>query len=283
MDNSVRETLVHICDQELDRVALQYSPSIDSEATFSFLVAKVFLYILALVKEKQPHYKKPQSDPQGQSGKYQLLGMAASHRIIDIYCNDLGAIASTGSQSHYVIDSHRVLPKQYFRGLICATFFLLKYFILSSSCTPEHKASSRNKVQMVHAKLRNSAAHQFAEPGRAATVIETLCRHDDASTSEISGDIEDRGVFSLAWSALISASEIRGQPSIRMDFFEKINPASPVLQSGYARNTRPGPKSGPKDGFETSDEDYSLPDSIWDIPFMEMLDFNADGLDDIAD
>ena len=50
---------------------------------------------------------------------------------------------------------------------------------------------------MVHAKLGEFASHTFAEHGRAATVIEVLCRHSESRFSGSSEEFDDRGAASL--------------------------------------------------------------------------------------
>jgi hypothetical protein len=273
MDGSVRETLVQMCDREMDNIPLRLSCSLDSYLTFSFVVGKLHVYTLALVKEGASSANKRRFDPHSRGATFQTLGMTAANRIIELYCKSLDSPA--GQNDKNLIDRYLALPKTFFRGVLFATFFLLKYFALNSSCPDQDKLSARNKVLMVHAKLRATAPHQFSESGRAATVIEVLCRHADNGNSDLGIEVEDRASASVAWGALILASKIRGRRSWTAQMLEHINPTSPShAENSQAPDTDFNPSSGLPDSG-APDENMSLPEDIWDQSFLDLLDFRA--------
>ncbi|EXJ69918.1 uncharacterized protein A1O5_06991 [Cladophialophora psammophila CBS 110553] len=279
---SVRETLVQMCEQDLNALTDRFNNYIDNHAAFNFHVAKLHLYTLALVREKQQSKQYDHLELGNHSVRCQQLGMAAAHRVIDIYCNDLEGAGAKRAPDSRLIGPHRALPKQFFVGVLLATFFLLRYFVLNPASDAEQIATSRNKVLMVHAKLRQFTSHQLAEPGRAATVIEVLSRHGDAQRADPSEDIEDRGVASIVWNALISAADIRGRRNLRTEWLEKINPSSPALRTDNRSSRSPdlNVQENPDLGFV--DLEYPLPDSVWDQSFLQMLDFTAYDFNDIG-
>lgn len=273
MDGPVRETLVQMCDREMDNIPLRLSSSLDSYLTFSFVVGKLHVYTLALVKEGASSAHKRRFDPHTRGATYQNLGMTAANRIIELYCN--GLETPLGQSDKSLINRYLALPKSFFRGVLFATFFLLKYFALNSSCPDEDKLSARNKVLMVHAKLRATAPHQFSESGRAATVIEVLCHHADNGNANIGIEVEDRASASVAWGALILASKIRGKRSWAANILENINPTSPPeAEDSQVPYTDFDPSSDPTAPAAT-DEEMSLPEDIWDQSFLDLLDFRA--------
>jgi len=285
MDSSVRDSLVQLCDQELDNIPNQFPGLLDTFLTFTFLIAKLHLYTLALVKESRRLADKRGVDPCSPSTRFQYLGMTAAHRAIDLYCDDLATGPLFEAVKDRLVNFHRSLPKNYFRGVLFATFFLLKYFALNSSCPEERRTTARNKILRVHAKLREFAPHQLAEPGRAATVIEVLCRQGDPFTTEVGSEVEDRATASVAWDALISAANIRGRHNnVRTDLLDKINPTSPTSRSSQNRSAVPNYLHDLNSAMlESAEENCLLPEEIWDQSFLDMLDFSAYNFSDNLD
>ncbi|KAJ9617231.1 hypothetical protein H2200_000952 [Cladophialophora chaetospira] len=271
-EGSMRETFVQLCEQELNGVIDRYRNSMDSRYTFYFHTTQLHLYTLAVIREKRQTEDTGYLEL-GRVTRYQKLGMLAAHRLIDIYCDDIKLPDAR------LIDVYRALPKPYFIGVLLATFYLLRYFVLNSTCDAEQKADCRDRVLKVHAKLREFASHRFAEPGRAAAVIEVLCRHGQMQESDANSSIDDRGVASISWSALIAASNLRGMRNLKSFWLEKINPSSPDLQSGHQQSTLPDVLGG-SHPIEPFEHGFPLfPESSWDQSFLQMLDFSAYDID----
>jgi hypothetical protein len=265
-----------MCEQELTSVNDRYRGTADAYFALHLDTTRLHLYTLALLNMKSRLGRTVHPDTKGHVTGYQQLGMLAAHRLIDIYCDGIS------SSDTRLIDVYRALPKQVFVGVLLATFFLLRYFVLNPACQGEQKAESRNKVLMVHAKLKEFTSHRFAEPGRAAAVIEVLCRHGEAQISDTSEEIDDRGVASISWSALIAASNIRGKVNLKTTWLQKINPSSPDLRSDQQQSTTPEAASQGHSNLESFEQDYPIPENIWDQSFLQMLDFSAYDLDSSA-
>ncbi len=272
----VRETLVQMCEQELDSLVERYRGAVDGLSALYFHTTQLHLYALASLGHTKSSRETEYLGEQNQATRYQKLGTTAAHRFIDIYCNEVR------SPDNRLIDVYRALPKQYFIGLLLATFMLLRYVVLNPACEAEQKTASRNKVLMVHAKLQEFTSHQFAEPGRAAAVIEVLCRHGEARSSDANEDIDDRGVASISWSALIAAANLRGKRSLKTIWLEKINPASQDLRADQRQSTPIDVASGVNTETEPTENEYPIPDNIWDQSFLQMLDFSAYDLDETS-
>ncbi|EXJ60703.1 hypothetical protein A1O7_04856 [Cladophialophora yegresii CBS 114405] len=205
----VYETLVQMCEQELNSVADRYRSSMDAYLTLHLQTTQLHLYTLAILRMKSGLGKTGQPDTRDHVSRYQKLGMLAAHRVIDTYCDNIRFPDTR------LIDVHRALPNQTLVSVLHATFFLLRYFVLNLACEGDIKAESTSKVLMVHAKLKEHTSHQFAEPGRAAAVIEVLWRHGEEQVSDTSEDIDDRGDASLSWSALIAAANLRRKRNLK--------------------------------------------------------------------
>lgn len=277
MEGSVRETLVQMCDRELEHIPLSLSGNLDSHLAFSFFVAKLHVYTLALLKEVRGAKNKRRFDPYSRGATFRGLGMTAANRVVDIYCNSLDASA-TKPESH-LINSFLAMPKAYFRGVLLATFFLLKYFALNTGCIEEDRSNARNKISMVYAKLKEIAPHPFSEHGRAATVIELLCRHGDTTSTDPWIDVEDHAGASVTWSALILSGKIGGRGWKRA-ILEKTMPISPPLGDEISEAAQGSDFTPDSEmlGSALSHESGSLSEDIWDQPFLDLLDFNPDEL-----
>ena len=265
----VRETIVQMCEQDLNSVARQYRSSMDNYFALILYTAQLHLYVLALLKQKQRPGHNIIPLHSVQTNRYQQLGMRAAYTLIDTFC-EIG-----NASDNCLIDACRALPKQFFIGLLLATFFLLRYYVLSPMCEDDQRTSSRNKVLKVHAKLKDFSSHQFTEPGRAAAVIEVLCRHGAIEGLDTGEDIDDRGVASISWSALVAAANLRGKRSLRTVWLENINPSSPGLHSDWQHSTSHGHDREHTSSLESFDFDYPLPDNIWEQSFLQMLDLSA--------
>ena len=262
-----------MCEQELDGLVERYRSSTDTLFALHFHTTQLHLYALALLGEKHQPRQTEYLEAGSQAIRYQKLGMAAAHRLIDIYCDEIR------SPDSRLINVYRALPKRYFVGLLLAAFVLLRYVVLNPACEAEQKTASRNKVLMVHAKLQEFTSNQFAEPGRAAAVIEVLCRHGEARSSDDTEYIDDRGVASISWSALIAAANLRGKRSLKTVWLEKIKPTSPNLLADQQQSTPAEVGSGENASLEAFAEEDPIPDDIWDQSFLQMLDFSAYDLD----
>jgi hypothetical protein len=266
---SVREILVQSCEQQLNSVADQYRGSWDALFALYFHTAQLHLYILALLGEKQQHADMRHFES-GRSIQYQELGMAVAHRLIDIYCDDIKL------SDPRLVDPYRALPKHFFIGVLLASFYLFKYFLLDPACSAEQKAVCRSKVLKLHTTLRDFTSHEFSEPGRAAAVIEALCRHGQTQASNsgtgIDAIIDDRGVASISWSALVAAANLRGRRTLKTVWLENINPSSRDLRSGPQQSTMPDTLEGTS-SLELFGYEFPLPtENTWD---QQMLDFSV--------
>lgn len=283
MDSFVRDTIVQMCDQELDSITSRLQCSFDCYLSFVFWMAKLHVYALALVKETQQLKDKRCFEVDTLCSKLQQLAMTTAYRIIEIYCNELGTRACN-TYDMSLVNQHIAFPKSYFFGAMVATFLLIKFSILNKSTSDERKAESRRKIQMVHTKLQEYSSHQYTEPGRAALVIEVLCR-GSPETVELGAEIEVGGGASIALNALIAAANLRGKRNLKSHLLQNLNPVSPTsppdksqLTAGGAGHETPANTTS-----EMPEDTSSLPSDVWNQSFMEMLDFNGSSLEFAAE
>ncbi|KAK6369793.1 hypothetical protein LTS17_009243 [Exophiala oligosperma] len=279
MDSFARDTIVQLCDQELDSITARLQCSFDSHLSFIFWMAKLHMYALALVKETQQLKDKQYFEPDTLCSTLQQLAMTTAYRVIDIYCNDLGT-PTCNTYDTSLVNQHIAFPKSFFFGVMVATFLLIKYSVLNRSTSTERKAESRRKIQMVHTKLQDYSSHQYTEPGRAASVIEVLCR-GSPDTIELGAEIEVGGGASIALNALIAAANLRGKRNLKSHLLQRLNPVSPTSTSDKSQLTADdaGHSTPAKPISEMLEETASLPSDVWNQSFMELLDFNSSTLD----
>jgi len=67
-------------------------------------------------------------------------------------------------------------PKHYFRGIVFAAVFLLRYFILDPSSNPSDKEVARNHVTLIRNVFSKYSQEPTDEAGRAGRLVEVLGR-----------------------------------------------------------------------------------------------------------
>ncbi|KAJ9154870.1 hypothetical protein NKR23_g2284 [Pleurostoma richardsiae] len=209
----------HELDLTKDRFAAHWSADIE----FVFLDAKLHLIATLAVSHSN---KQLNSTSEGSSGLPvdPSLAVALSDgfdcaiRLIRILC-----LGQDVSQAPIPLGKHAItvdelfaegLPKLYFRGLVFAAFYLLRYRISSNTTLTAAGHLARKHVDIACNYLRRHSMRPTDEPGRAAAAIETLHRFSTVLPAAISGPmrIKERLGASIFYDALTKANEFRSRP-----------------------------------------------------------------------
>ncbi|KAF2474393.1 uncharacterized protein BDR25DRAFT_215847 [Lindgomyces ingoldianus] len=261
----INHSLVELIDGELDALQTRFPTDWTPRTEFNVLVAKLQLYTMTIVRT--------QSDPASHDVLLKL-GFSAALRIVYLSKESLP----------YVSDEHndlnpawlqRSLPKNYFRSLILAAIFLLRYFALNSRATAQERELARNHVIIVHAYFKEGATNDTRDERlRAAALLEHLGQQQAVDIENAKLRIDNRLGASLLFDAISESAELRNK-------------------SGEARETIPDIVSHPqKNSFDTATNgiqlsvglenkmveeyeplDFSLPQDIWGDSLWDMFDF----------
>jgi hypothetical protein len=184
-----------------------------------------------------------------------------------------------------------MLPKSYYRILVYACFFLVRFCCASEICDEDARVTAQQTVGRARDLLSRCSNHiggpfEGDEPGRASECLDVLLRHIETLKGQQALRIDDRGESSVVWDTLRHAYWLRGKSSYRTDLLEYIDPTtapkrkqgSPLALNGVPKIPPPESQQAPHEILEDRaglDELLSASQFDW---FLEMVDFNATGL-----
>ncbi|KAH8885477.1 hypothetical protein GQ53DRAFT_828881 [Thozetella sp. PMI_491] len=280
------QSLIQLFEHELDVTKSGYEDVWNDRIEFVFLAAKLYIYASLAVNEGRDMASGDRAvrnrAPSDTYCTHLSQGLSAAVRITSILssgCFSLQAHPSTSASPEIL--EHQLhldgLPKFYFRALVFAAFYLLRYFALNGQCRPADRDLARNHVIMAYNYMQKHSADPMDECGRAAAVIDALSRGGSTS-QQMEGmaalRVRERLGASIFYDALTVANELRNKP-VRL------------------RSTTDGPQQSPDDrarstatesptGTRASQSNESPGENQWDWTsfltpgMMEGFDLNFD-------
>ncbi|ORX90664.1 hypothetical protein BCR34DRAFT_501846 [Clohesyomyces aquaticus] len=272
----VNHSLVEVIDGELDALQTRFPIDWTPRAEFTVLVAKLQLYTMTVIR--------PQGDPSSRDVLLRL-GFAAALRVV--YLTKEG-LCFNSSESLDINPSmlQRSLPKTYFRGLILAAIFLLRYFALNKRATPQEQEMARNHVAIVHAYLKEGASTRVRdEKARAAALLENLVKQQPVDLENMKLRVDNRLGASLVIDAVSLSAELRGESG---EAFRDILPSTCIHEQEIIHNHtyhEAPPVHAVHDpldlGYNSMENmenlaplplDFNLPNDIWGDSLWGMFD-----------
>lgn len=277
-ENHVASSLERAFKYELDLTKDRFSTCWNTDIECVFLAAKLHLTAtLAVSQSKQLDAAGEGSVDtiQGSSLRINLSeGLSSATRLIQLICSDRDQPfqPQTTSASKYAMPLDdlymRGLPKLYFRAVVFATFYLLRYHVSGSFGAPADADLARSHVGVASSYLRKHSSDSSDEPGRSAAAIETLNRYSASKGSMRSMTISDRLGASIFYDALTMASELRTRP-VRL-VSEQDEPQQ-ALAFGTEGRTRSSKSAYVEDG--ASGDGTRIDEQVGqDAPTAEFLD-----------
>lgn len=204
-NTEIDSSLVRMVDTELDAIKTTCADGWTDMAELGVLAAKLHFYALVITRIR----------PGATSRDILLkLGLGVSLRIAHLTNARLHDNSNSTAETHNLTLQQRLRthPKNYFRGLAFATVFLLRYFSLNSAAHADEQQMAANHVMMAHHIFQTCATSPQDEPGRAASLFETLGRQAPISADATKLRLTDRMGVSILLDAVSTASEVRGRP-----------------------------------------------------------------------
>jgi hypothetical protein len=199
---NLSHSLVKIIDAELDSLITRYPTPWTPRTETANLTAKMLLYTTVIIRL--------QSD---RTAREILMrnGLAVAVRIV--YLMDQG-IAYESKEFPNVPSENfqRTLPKSYFRTLVLATTFLLRFFVLNIHATPEEQEMARNQVAIARRFLEVGAMGPKDERMRGAKLFERLSRQQPVDLDSSKLKVDDRMGASLYYDAVATGHALRHEP-----------------------------------------------------------------------
>jgi hypothetical protein len=198
---SLSHSLVKIIDAELDSLITRYPTPWTPRAEAANLTAKMLLYITVIIRL--------QSD---RTTREILMrnGLTVAVRII--YLMDQGLAYQSKEFPNVPSENlQRTLPKNYFRTLVLATTFLLRFFVLNINATPQEQEMARNHVAIARQFLQVGAMGPQDERMRGAKLFERLSRQKPVDPDSSKLKVDDRMGASLYYDAVATGHALRNE------------------------------------------------------------------------
>lgn len=299
-ENHVASSLERAFKYELDLTKDRFTTSCwDADIECVFLTARLHLTAtLAVNQSKQLEAAGEGSIDtiQGSSLRVNLSeGLSSATRFIQLMClgrdqtTTPASLSSTSTCGRYAMEADDLymqgLPKLYFRALVFATFYLLRYHVSGTFGGAAVDADlARSHVGIACGYLRKHLMDPSDEPGRSAAAIETLNRYSASSRGLMrSMTISDRLGASIMYDALTMASELRTRPVRLMS--EHDEPQQALDGGGEGKSDSPKLVSGDEvrqnrlglDGQQT-DQEASRTEYLDNLAFPDgwMEDFDME-------
>jgi hypothetical protein len=215
--------LEELFDKELDSTRSRSPGLWNIQAEVNLLTAKLHFYSAMTVKQMKQIERPEDIAEINNSARFSYRstlshGLATSIRLIQLICNDLitannlpSVAGSATPQSVTVLFNG--LPKNYHRTLAFSAFFLIKYFALDPTCSPDDRDLARNHVLMAHSHFASFSSDPLEESSRVAAVIEALSRCPPSpSRGPYAIRTSDRLGASIYYDTVSTASEVRNLP-----------------------------------------------------------------------
>lgn len=272
----VSHSLVKLIDTELDGLKSRFPTPWTPRVEMAVLVAKIHLYTMTIIRMQLDLTSR------------EILmksGFSVALRIVYLSDQGLGFRSSDyGDLAPEVLQ--RTLPKNYFRALVLATVFLLRFFVLNIHASPEEQELARNHVAMAQRYLKAGSKGPADEKFRAARLLEALSRQQPVDLDTTKLRIDDRMGASLVYDAITTGQELRGaKPEIEEEGAEHhaenhiSNHVAEPRQHEGGPSTMPLIQEPPPDmAVDVSNMgafaglDFSLPEDLWGDSVWGMFD-----------
>ncbi|KPM35789.1 hypothetical protein AK830_g10776 [Neonectria ditissima] len=259
-NDSVGSSLIRVINNELDALKLtlpKNQPGI-LKMEFSILVTKIHFYALEITKS-----------PLDSPSREMMLqtALVAAMRIIQISATPRAGTAN-GLPS---IRRERSLPKTYYRGLALATIFLITFFHLNPSASPEERQSAATHISLAQGVFRFCSIDPLDEYARVARMFEILSRLPPGTADPTKMRFTHRMGVSILMNATRIADEARGRPTeIPRD--QSVEEPRPVFEADL-RNHDLQPEMVYSTEQMSSDVEFLR--EFWDDSIMSMINLDA--------
>lgn len=207
----VSQSLVKLIDTELDGLKVKFPAPWSPRIEMSVLVAKLHLYTMTIIRMQFDLTSRE---------VIMKNGYSVALRIV--YLSEQGIFFRSDDYPDVLPESlQNTCPKVFFRALILATVFLLRFFALNINASPEEQETARNHVAIAQRFFKAGANDSTDEKSRAALLLEVLSRQEPVDIDNTKLRVDDRMGASLIFDAITKGHELR---HIKADVEELTSP-----------------------------------------------------------
>ncbi|KAF1971835.1 hypothetical protein BU23DRAFT_470039 [Bimuria novae-zelandiae CBS 107.79] len=195
----VSQSLVKLIDTELDGLKSKFLAPWSPRIEMAVLVAKLHLYTMTIIRMQMDL-----------TSREILMKSGYSVALRIVYLSDQGLFHRSNDYPDLSPDVlQRTCPKNYFRALVFATVFLLRFFALNINASPEEQETAKNHVAIAQRFLKAGARDAKDETARAALLLEVLSRQEPMDIDHTKLRVDDRMGASLLFDAITRGHELR--------------------------------------------------------------------------
>ena len=260
----VSQSLVKLIDTELDGLKSKFPAPWSPRLEMAVLVAKLHLYTMTIIRMQMDLTSREVLMKSGYSVALRIVYL--SDQGLFLRSNDYPDLSPEALQSS--------CPKNYFRALVLATVFLLRFFALNINASPEEQEIAKNHIAIAQRFFKAGAVDPTDEKSRAALLLEVLSRQEPMDIDNTKLKVDDRMGASLLFDAITRGHELR---HIKAEVEEKTTPQENEVHHQPLPVEMPPPTEMP--GFSNYDEmaqvdmtavdefniplDFALPQDLW--------------------
>ncbi|KAJ4303014.1 hypothetical protein N0V90_001905 [Kalmusia sp. IMI 367209] len=207
----VSQSLVKLFDTELDSLRTKFPAPWSPRLEMAVLVAKLHLYTMTIIRMQLDL-----------TSREILMKNGYSVALRIVYLSDQGLFYRSSDYPDLPAELlQRSCPKNYFRALVLATVFLLRFFALNVNASPEEQEAAKNHIAIAQRFFKAGSKDPSDEKNRAAMLLEILSRQEPMDIDNTKLRIDDRMGASLVFDAITKGHELR---NIKADVEERTSP-----------------------------------------------------------
>ncbi|KAK3081098.1 hypothetical protein LTS18_010285 [Coniosporium uncinatum] len=230
------DPLVKLFEDDFNSIRSQHEDTWNERLEFHLLISKLNLYAMVCVFESQTENNNIELRAVSSSSRNPIhyAGMAASAQVATLFTrmfNEAVANMPKPPPKYWL-----PFPKHYFRGIVFAAVFLLRYFILDPSSNPSDKEVARNNVTLIRNVFSMYSQEPTDEAGRAGRLVEVLGRQKIPPHAVRKINIQDRLGAAMILQGIKAATDPQDLQALR-DRPERNGDTAPAESGPQTKHT----------------------------------------------
>lgn len=275
---ATQTALVVMHVEELDSVYRRHKDTWNDNLEFFLQAGKLHLRTLLWIRGSAIPEELPESYRCNPASETLVAAAASASSVIEIYGRLVrpSPVSETETTSLYSTTA-AILPKNYFRCLIHATAFLLRFVCFNKTASESDREMARLHINMAITTLKSTGRGSSPrdDTARAAVVIAKLLEHGDL-LEEQRLQIDDRGGASIYWDTIHKSLQVRGISTTRTDLMELIDPTRTIRPQAGKDSRRDSHMPTPSISSSFAPNLTGSEGGVtWDDSFTEFFDLNT--------
>lgn len=254
----LNHSLVRIIESEIDMLRSRFDTSWTSKVEVTSLAAKLLVNTTVLVRLQKDNVSREI-----------LMRNTLSVAVRIIYLMDKGIVDMA---IYPRLSQQSAMPKNYYRTLLIATTFLLRFFVLNKSAALDEQELARNHVAMARNFFAAEAKDYSDERAQGARLFDLLGKQVPVDLKEARLNVDDRMGASLFYDAVTMGHRLRDLPVEVEQVRLQQNPPAEWTKNASSTDRVQASEELGMSFDDLNPLDFSLPRDIWGDNVWGMLD-----------